>query len=320
MNSKPDLTALNTSGSRSRAVWLESADRNSDRAGGGCFTRDEGSALSSVPVSLVSSARVNRHSLPTQWRAGLLPRAATWVIAWLIAGLWALPATAESYVVKRGDTLYSIAKEHGISVATLAERNGLSRNYHVYAGQRLNLGAATPESAQGGSPERSAISDSVRRRIDQTPVEAGRWKYIVIHHSGLDTGTVAAMDRYHREVRHMENGIAYHFVIGNGHGIADGAISVCPRWSRQLDGGHLASDAQNHVALGICLVGNFDKHRPTPAQMRSLSGLVRVLMARCRLTPAAVRTHRQINIVHTECSGANFPLAALLKALGAGRS
>ena len=60
-----------------------------------------------------------------------------------------MAAPEQSYRVKRGDTLYGIAQRHGISCAVLAERNGLSRNYHVYAGQRLTIPAKA--TAQPGS-------------------------------------------------------------------------------------------------------------------------------------------------------------------------
>jgi LysM repeat protein len=255
---------------------------------------------------------VNRDLPGIHWRKLLLARSRFWLVSFVMVISFVGQGLGASYVVKRGDTLHSIAKAHGISLATLAERNGLSRNAHVYAGQRLTL---------PGGPEKSAASrdfaipDSVQRAINETRVRPGRWKYIVIHHSGVDTGTVASMDRYHREVRHMENGIAYHFVIGNGSGMKDGAIAVCPRWTKQLEGGHLASDAQNQVALGICLVGNFDNHKPTAAQMKSLRSLVQALMARCRLTPAAVKTHQQINVVHTHCPGTKFPVEAFRKGL-----
>src|ERR1035437_6352493 len=106
------------------------------------------------------------------------------------------------------------------------------------------------------------------------------------------------MDRYHHDVRHMENGLAYDFVIGNGSGMEDGEVAVSKRWTLQLDGGHLASEAQNKIALGICLVGNFDEHQPTRKELDSLRALVQALMARCNLTPSAVKTHQQINIVH----------------------
>lgn len=228
---------------------------------------------------------------------------------------WAADAT---YTVKRGDTVSTIARRHGISPAALAERNGLNRNFHIYAGQRLRIptrAAAPAKKAATKKPAASALPRSVQRAIDKAPVRAGRWQYIVIHHSGIDTGTVRNMDKYHREVRHMENGLAYHFVIGNGSGMGDGAITACQRWTRQLDGGHLASSAQNRVAIGICLVGNFDQHRPSAKAMASLRSLVEALMVRCRLTPAAVKTHQQVNVVHTRCPGTQFPTRSFLESL-----
>ncbi len=145
-----------------------------------------------------------------------------------------------------------------------------------------------------------------------------RWKYIVIHHSGLDEGTLKGIDRYHREARHMENGLAYHFLIGNGHGLGDGDIAVGNRWKQQLAGGHLHSEAQNQVALGICLIGNFDNTKPTEKQLLSLEALLRALMKRCQLTTAAVKTHQQVNVVNTKCPGSKFPTRKFLSGLKSG--
>jgi lipoprotein NlpD len=47
------------------------------------------------------------------------------------------------YVVKRGDTLYSIAWAHGLSYQQLADSNGIRYPYTIYAGQRLELQPAT---------------------------------------------------------------------------------------------------------------------------------------------------------------------------------
>jgi LysM repeat protein len=245
-----------------------------------------------------------------------------WLVAWAVVVPVAALAADEAYIVRRGDTIYGIAKAYCISPAVLAERNGLSGSLHVYAGQRLVIPAAArvrqtppPTEAPVRSIAHAALPSSIQRAIDKAPVRPGRWQYIVIHHSGVDTGTVKAMDNYHREVRHMENGLAYDFVIGNGSGMGDGEIAVGRRWTLQLDGGHLASEAQNKVAIGICLVGNFDEHRPTPREMDSLRALVEALMARCKLTPPAVKTHQQINIVHTRCPGAKFPAKGFLDSL-----
>ena len=247
---------------------------------------------------------------------------ALWLAAWVAVAPVTGAAAAAAYIVKRGDTIYSIARSNGIPPTVLAERNGLSRSFHVYAGQRLIIptGAAarqpsSPTKAPAPIAAHSVLPRSIQRAIDKAPVRPGRWQYIVIHHSGVDTGTVKAMDHYHREVRHMENGLAYDFVIGNGSGMGDGEIAVGRRWTQQLDGGHLASEAQNKVALGICLVGNFDERRPTPREIDSLRALVEALMARCKLTPRAVKTHQQINIVHTRCPGVKFPTRSFLESL-----
>lgn len=231
----------------------------------------------------------------------------------LTAFVSAAPAEAV-YTVQRGDTLWSVARKNGISVARLAERNGLTRNYHIYAGQRLIIPANASPRARRTSPA-LALPSSVRRAIDKANVRPGRWKYIVIHHSGTDCGTLSGIDRYHREERHMQNGMGYHFLIGNGKGMADGKIGIGSRWSRQLDGGHLISQSQNKISLGICLVGNFDKHKPTAKQLQCLTSLVRALLLRCKLSPDAVKTHQQINAVHTRCPGRHFPTRSFLASL-----
>src|SRR5438132_721328 len=103
--------------------------------------------------------------------------------------------------------------------------------------------------------------------------------------------------------------------LARKNGLKVGEIAIGHRWSAQLDGGHLASEALNKKAIGICLVGNFDQDRPTRKQLESLHALVECLLARCRLSPDAVRTHQQINPIYTRCPGRNFPLQSFLKGL-----
>ncbi len=234
--------------------------------------------------------------------------------ALLLAVTAIVRADEQRYVVKRNDTLYGLARRHGISVSQLADRNGLDAKAQLFIGQHLLIPSKAPTDDARGP----ILEKSIREAIQSARVSPGRWRYIVIHHSGVDEGTLKSMDRYHREVRHMEHGLAYHFVIGNGNGMRDGQIAVGQRWRKQLDGGHLHSEEQNKVAIGICLVGNFDKNKPTAKQRRSLTALIEALMDRCQLTNSAVKTHQQINTVKTRCPGKYFPTKNLLQDLRSG--
>jgi LysM repeat protein len=235
-----------------------------------------------------------------------------------LLGLWLLTTSARAadatYVVQPRDTLYGVAKKNGLSIQELADRNQLPADAKLYVGQRLKIPAAPGASRRPAAtaPAPGTLPESIRDAINSAPVRRGRWHSIVVHHSGVNEGTLAGTERYHREVRRMENGMAYHFLIGNGNGLGDGQIAVGNRWKKQLDGGHLASARQNQTAIGICLVGNFDKTKPTPKQMQALEALTRALLQRVKLTVTAVKTHQQINVVHTRCPGTKFPAATFI--------
>ena len=51
----------------------------------------------------------------------------------------AAQSAADSYVVKRGDTLYSIAWQLGLSIGELAALNAIRPPYTIYTGQRLRV-------------------------------------------------------------------------------------------------------------------------------------------------------------------------------------
>lgn len=233
-------------------------------------------------------------------------------LAMLVTGFAMRTNAADRFhLVKPGETLYGVAKKNGVSVAALAERNGLKSTSLLISGAKLAL----PSSRSSSTPSRNPIPDAVQNAISNVRVNPGRWKHIVIHHSGTAEGTAKGMNEYHLRVRHMENGLAYHFVIGNGWGMGDGEIYVGNRWKEQLNGGHLASEVQNQSCLGICLVGNFDVKAPTPRQLAALTALVESLQARCHLDDQAVVTHQQINVIHTRCPGTKFPMKTILARL-----
>ena len=163
------------------------------------------------------------------------------------------------------------------------------------------------------------LTPGVRRAIDNARVQRGRWKYIVVHNSGTRQGNARIFDVYHRRVRKMQNGMAYHFVIGNGHSSGDGEIEIGNRWTRQINGGHVASDYLNNIALGICLVGDLNRDKPTPAQLAALDELITYLrnrVGKIKGKSTIVKGHKEINPKPTDCPGDRFPLGWLRQKFG----
>jgi N-acetylmuramoyl-L-alanine amidase len=145
--------------------------------------------------------------------------------------------------------------------------------------------------------------DAIRR----APVQRNRWKFIIVHNSGTRQGSARVFDYYHRRVRRMRNGLAYHFVIGNGTSTRNGQIEIGDRWIHQIRGGHVHSDYMNNIGLGICLVGDFNRDQPTRAQLEACEELIKYLQERCG--KMQVRPHREVNPPRwaTDCPGDVFP-------------
>lgn len=159
----------------------------------------------------------------------------------------------------------------------------------------------------------------VRRGRVAAPVDIGLlcsvntsevdWQYIVLHHSGTKEGDAASFDAYHKNSKRWKHGLAYHFVIGNGSRSDDGKIEVGRRWTEQIHGAHTGITAINKVAVGICLVGNFESSdsRPTGRQLDALVALTCYLCKRYDIPLNRVTTHRDVYKKHTVCPGSNFP-------------
>ena len=86
--------------------------------------------------------------------------------------------SAELYTVKRGDTLYSIALEHGVDPRELAQWNGLDDPTRLRVGQALRV-RSSPSSAPvvtaTAEPERAAAQVGPARiigRVESRPLES----------------------------------------------------------------------------------------------------------------------------------------------------
>ena len=207
---------------------------------------------------------------------------------------------SRAYTVQRGDTLSKIAQINRISVAELKALNGLSSDL-IRIGQTLLV----PKIINAAD-----LLTTVRATNSRIQVRANNWKGIVVHHSAIKNGNAVIYDKNHRK-KGMQNGLAYHFVIGNGIDSGDGEIETGRRWTHQLQGGHVKNHKINLTAIGICLIGNFQETRPSTLQIEAFTQLMDWL--RSEVVPKAKQFagHRELRGEQTVCPGKNFPLAAM---------
>lgn len=184
----------------------------------------------------------------------------------------------------------------------------------------LSTRSTQPKPTPQQKPQQPEIAEIPNLRIDTKSlmprggITANNWKVIVVHHSATEKDTPQQMDRYHRFTRGWSNGLGYHFVIGNGVNYPDGQIFVGPRWRQQIQGAHCKANAGkyfgvsrpdnyfNDHGIGICLIGDFEGHRPTAKQLATLQQLITFLCAQTRINPNNVYGHGEVTN-KTACPG-----------------
>ena len=205
------------------------------------------------------------------------------------------------YRVERGQTLWAIGKNFGVSVKSLQQHNRIANPRKLSRGKRMFI------------PAKSGILPTATYKARQK-----RWKYIIIHHSATDVGAAKSFDRGHRR-RGFRWGLGYHFVIDNGtQGTKDGDIEISRRWFYQMDGAHCQAGGMNRRAIGICLVGNFNKESPSEKQLGSLVALIDILRQQYRIPLSNIKGHRDVPGAATECPGKNFPWYRVKRELSQG--
>lgn len=222
-----------------------------------------------------------------------------------------IPGSAPSfteYKIRNGESLSSIAARHGVTAKELGAFNSIRDFNKIRAGQVIRI----PSKSGAIATKYSRLPWSVRNDLGKIAIKKGQWKNIVIHHSGTVADRAKNIDRFHREERNMENGIAYHFVIENGtRGTKNGDIYISERWKKQLHGGHMKLWAHNQIAIGICLIGNFEKSRPKAKQLEQLEALIAYLQEKAGVPDKGVTTHTLMHPKHTLCPGKFFPTSQL---------
>ncbi len=84
-------------------------------------------------------------------------------------------------VVKKNDTLYSIARANHVSVAQLIKANRLKKPYHIYAGQKLRLKPLTGKAGNKRTQTAATASRSIPRNTSKATTRKTRltWRWPV---------------------------------------------------------------------------------------------------------------------------------------------
>jgi len=136
----------------------------------------------------------------------------------------------------------------------------------------------------------------------KSPVMPNRWHYIYIHHSQTSAGDAISLGQH-------THGFADHFLVGNGDGAIDGEIQIGQRWSlQQFPTPPAGTTLTDPACISICIVGDFDRAVPTPAQMRHLTQLVSTLQGQLHISRENVLLINHAN--SPGAAGRYFPATA----------
>ena len=219
---------------------------------------------------------------------------------------WASGLVKRKYVVRRGDTLSHLALRFKTTVKAIKDANGLPSDL-IIIGQTLAIPTKLPELKYA-----KKVAEATRR----IKVDVDRWEWIVVHHSAVEAGNARIYDNYHRNVKRMREGLAYHFVIGCGRDSGDGEIEIGSRWTNQVRGGHVRKTSVNDTGIGICLVGNFQSRKPTTKQLAAFHELMDLLNNFILEKKSGFAGHKEIDLHHTVCPGRHFPLREMHQKYG----
>jgi LysM repeat protein len=210
----------------------------------------------------------------------------------------AVPAVRHDivHIVAPGETLWRLGKMYDVPIKDIMSANNLKERENLEKGQRLLVPHAAP----------------IVPVISLYP--SRKWKYIIIHHSATGEGSSLSFDSYH--LQKGWEGVGYHFIINNGsNDKKDGQIEVSPRWLKQKNGAHCSANNMNNRAIGICLVGNFNKENISESQLNSLVYLVDRLRKYYKIPSSRIIGHGQVRGASTDCPGKKFPWEEFKKRL-----
>ena len=144
-----------------------------------------------------------------------------------------------------------------------------------------------------------------------------RWKYIVVHHSAGNFGTIEFLQKVHNQRQSGDpiDAIPYHYVIGNGNGLSEGEVASDWRQEYGIWGAHVSGNNsdRNFRGIGICLIGNFEEKTVPDKQYLALTALTKKLMREHNIPVENVSGHGYTNGESTKCPGQHFPMQKFMQ-------
>lgn len=139
---------------------------------------------------------------------------------------------------------------------------------------------------------RSSWDRTIPNRSRLNP--AGLYSRLTIHHEGNTPFFATSYNHIARELRtvlgsHLARrygDIAYHLAIDYAGRIWEGR-------SLSYEGAHVLSNNEGNI--GIVLLGNFERQRPSSPQLASLNELTAILRSACGIPRSSVYGHRDLS-------------------------
>jgi hypothetical protein len=142
-----------------------------------------------------------------------------------------------------------------------------------------------------------------------------KWSHIIIHHTATVDGQSfdwESIDKYHVQ----ENGwsdIGYHFGLEK----LNNEYVFCIGRGLNDKGAHCADNNMNSIAIGVCLVGNYDIIKPSDEQYFLLASICRNLIKEFEIPIENIEPHSKYNKQKT-CPGKLFEMDKLINKIRGG--
>lgn len=134
-------------------------------------------------------------------------------------------------------------------------------------------------------------------------------RYIIIHHTGRNNDFPFFIKLRHVFLRGWED-IGYHFLIGNTRPFTiDGKLYQGR--DEAFEGAHALG--YNQCSIGVCLIGNFNKKKPSKNQMETLYTFLVEKIKKHGLSLESIKGHKELLNTRKKCPGKNIDMDEIRK-------